>query len=118
MSPRALLLAAVKAVHSLIFFTIEIAIGYVLYAGLRGRSDRRAAVTGGIVAAECAIYAANGFRCPLTGVAERIGAERGSVTDIYLPGWLARNVARIHVPLVVWAAYLHARNLKRSRAPR
>src|ERR1700682_1605222 len=30
-------------------------------------------------------WVASGFRCPLTSLAERLGAPRGSVTDIYLP---------------------------------
>jgi hypothetical protein len=68
---------------------------YVLYAGFAGRSDRRAGIAAGVVAAESLIFAGNGFRCPLTQVAERLGAERGSVTDIYLPRWLARNLPAI-----------------------
>jgi hypothetical protein len=58
------------------------------------------------------IFAAMGFRCPLTLVAERVGAEHGAVTDIYLPRWFARNLPAIHVPLIVLAGYLHARNLR------
>ena len=40
------------------------------------------------------------------------GAERGSVTDIYLPRWFAHNLPAIHVPLIVIAGYLHTRNLR------
>jgi hypothetical protein len=109
------LLFAVKAFHSLAFFVIQTAILYLLYSGLRGKTGRRAAAAAGIATAESLIYAANGFRCPLTGVAERLGAERGSVTDIFLPGWLARNVANIYTPLFVAGLLLHARNLVRRR---
>ena len=49
---------------------------YVLYKGLRGASDRRAAIAGAIVAGETAIFLANGARCPLTGLAESLGAEK------------------------------------------
>ena len=42
------------------------------------------------------------------------GAERGSVTDIYLPKWLAHSITAIHTPLLVLMAYLHARNLRRT----
>jgi hypothetical protein len=86
---------------------------YVLWAGFRGRSDRRAAIAGGMVASESLIFAANRFRCPLTQVAERVGAERGSVTDIYLPRWFAHNLPAIHAPLILLAGYLHGRNLRR-----
>ena len=64
---------------------------YVLYAGLRGRIGRRAGIAGGIVAGEVLVFVGNGFRCPLTDLAERYGVERGSVTDIYLPKWSAHT---------------------------
>jgi len=65
---------------------------YVLWAGFARRSDRRAAIAAGVVAGETLLFAANGFRCPLTQVAESLGAERGSVTDIFLPKWFAHNL--------------------------
>jgi hypothetical protein len=106
-------LTVVKTVHTAAWFSIESCVGYVLYAGLVGRTDRRVAVAAGVVAAEVLVFAGNGFRCPLTDVAERLGAEDGSVTDIYLPKWVAHNLPGIHVPLLALAAYLHGRNLAR-----
>jgi hypothetical protein len=88
---------------------------YVLYAGLRGRTGRRVGIAGGIVAGEVLVFAGNGFRCPLTELAERYGAPSGSVTDIYLPKWFAHNMPAIHTPLLALMIYLHARNLRRSR---
>ena len=108
-------LRAVKAIHTLAWFSIEACMAYVLCAGFARRSDRRAGIAAGVVAAETLIFAGNGFRCPLTQVAERLGAERGSVTDIYLPRWFARNLPAIHVPLIGLAAFLHARNLRTRR---
>ncbi len=86
---------------------------YVLYAGLRGRTDRSVGIAGGIVAGEVLVFAGSGFRCPLTALAERYGARSGSVTDIYLPRWFAHNMPAIHAPLLVLMTYLHARNLRR-----
>ena len=34
----------------------------------------------------------NHGRCPLTTLAEKLGAEKGTITDIFLPQWIARNV--------------------------
>jgi len=110
---RPLELLSVKAVHSLAFLVIQSAILYLIYKGLRRESDRRAAVAAGIAATETLIYVGNGFRCPLTGLAESLGAEKGSVTDIFLPKWLAANIARIYDPLFFLALLLHARNLRR-----
>ena len=80
----------IKVVHTLAWFSIESCMLCVLYAGFARRSDRRAGIAAGVVAGESLVYTADGFRGPLTGVAEHLGAQRGSVTDLYLPsGWPA-----------------------------
>lgn len=100
-------LAAVKTVHTIAWLSIESCLLAVLYTGFTGRAGRRTAIAAAVVTGETLIFAASGFRCPLTIVAERLGAERGSVTDIYLPRWLARNLPAIHVPLLLLAVFLH-----------
>jgi len=108
------MLSAVKLVHTLVWLSVESCTVYVLWAGFKKRSDRRTAIAAGVVASESLIFAVNGFRCPLTQVAERVGADHGSVTDIYLPRWFARKLPAIHVPLILVAVYLHGRNLQRQ----
>ncbi len=103
-------LVGVKAVHSLLYFAIEYCMGYLIYAGLKGREDRRTAMAAGVVGGESLIFLGNRCRCPLTGVAEHLGAASGSVTDIYLPGFLASHLVLIHVPLLALALCLHVRN--------
>lgn len=85
---------------------------YVLWAGFTRQSDCRAGIAAAVVAGESLVLAANGFRRPLTQIAQRAAAERGSVTDIYLPRWFAHNLPAIHVPLIVLAGYLHTTNLR------
>jgi hypothetical protein len=111
-------LKAIKLIHTLAWFSIESCMLYVLWAGFRGRSDRRIAIAAGVVASETTVFAANGFRCPLTQIAERVGAERGSVTDMYLRRWLAHNLPAIHVPLIALAGYLHRRKLGEAMTTR
>jgi hypothetical protein len=111
---RPVALAAIKAVHTLAWFSIESCMIYLLYAGFRKQSDRRAGIAGAVVAGESLIFAANGFRCPLTKMAVEFGAARGGVTDIFLPRWFAHNLPAIHVPLLVLAVGLHLRNIRSS----
>jgi hypothetical protein len=113
--PRPAVVAGIKTFHTLAWVSTESCVLYVLYAGLRGRTDRRAGTAGAIVAGEVLVFAGNGFRCALTELAERNGAQDGSVTDIYLPKWFAHNMPAIHTPLLVLMTYLHARNLRRLR---
>lgn len=110
-----MLLKAVKVFHTLAWFSIEACMLYVLYSGVRGQSDRRAGIAASVVALETLVFAANGFHCPLTAVARNLGDGTGSVTDIYLPHWLARNLPAIHVPLIMAAGFLHWRNLSTAR---
>ena len=105
-------LALLKTVHTAIWLLVESAMVYLIVAGLRGRTDRRTGVAAGLVGTESVVFLANGANCPLTALATRLGAESGSVTDIYLPRWLAHNLPLIHVPLVLLAIYLHSRNLR------
>jgi hypothetical protein len=110
MDQRRLLLRAVKSFHTFAWFTIEACMAYVLYTGIRDRADRKTGAAAVVVAGETLIFAANGFHCPLTAVAQDLGDGKGSVTDIYLPRWLARNLPGIHVPLILAAVLLHWRN--------
>jgi hypothetical protein len=104
-------LLIVKSLHTAIWFTVESALLYVLFSGFRGRTDRATKIAAGVVAMEIGVFLGNGARCPLTNVAESLGAESGSVTDIYLPDWFARNLPVIHIPLVLSAVYLHRGSL-------
>jgi hypothetical protein len=110
-------LTLIRAGHTLAWLSIEACLVSVLYDGCSARTDRRTALVGAVVAGESLVFVANGFRCPLTRLAERLGAENGSVTDIWLPGWLARNLPAIHVPLIALALILHGRNLRRRGRP-
>ena len=114
--PQHAAIAAVKTIHTLAWLSIEACAVYTLYAGFAGRADKRAAAAAAAVAGEVLLFAGNGFRCPLTELAGRLGARSGSVTDIFLPRWFAHNLPAIHAPFVVLTVYLHARNLRRSRS--
>lgn len=111
-------LRAVKSFHTLAWFLIEACMVYLLFAGVRGQTDKRSAVAACVVAGETLMFAANGFHCPLTAVAKNLGDETGSVTDIYLPRRLARNLPAIHVPLILLAVALHRRNIVAARTRR
>jgi len=101
------MLLAVKAVHSAIFLVMVAAIGWLVATGLRGRQDRTVALAAGLVAAESAVFVANRGVCPLTPLAERYGAARGGVSDIFLPDALARTIPWWAGSLAVLGFALH-----------
>jgi hypothetical protein len=108
-------LVAIKTVHTAAFFSIGSCLAYFAYSSLAKRSDRRAAIAGAVVTGETVVYALNGFRCPLTSLAERLGSEHGSVADIYLPPWIEAHLPYVTGPIFAGAVVLHARNIVRSR---
>jgi hypothetical protein len=108
---RALALTAVKTVHTLAFVAVAGSILVILFDGLRGRPSPRTGVATAVALAECAIFAGNGFVCPLTPVAERLGARRGSVSDIFLPDVVARNLTWISSSVLALGIGLNLRAL-------
>lgn len=82
----------IKFVHTLIFWILSLCVLYTVYSALMGRIDTWTWVALGLVLAESVTLAAAGWTCPLTILAERQGALKGSVTDIFLPKWFADRI--------------------------
>jgi len=106
---RAAALAVIKALHTMIFASVGGAIGLFVWDGLRQQPGRRAAVALGIVLTESAVYASNNQVCPLTPLAEELGADRGSVADIFLPDWFARRIPLLGSTAVLLGLVLNLR---------
>jgi hypothetical protein len=111
--PRArAILTAVRAFHSAVFLVMLSAIAWLVGTGITGRRDRSVALAAGLVAIESGVFVANRGVCPLTPLAERYGARRGGVSDIFLPDTLARNIPFWATPLVVLGFALHVRRMR------
>lgn len=82
----------VKLVHTLIFWLLSACVVVVLLSGIADRVTTWTWIAVGLVALESIVLAVSGWTCPLTLLAERLGAARGSVTDLFLPNWLADRV--------------------------
>jgi hypothetical protein len=104
-------LTVIRAVHSAIFVVQLASIGWLVATGLMDRRDRSVALAGGLVAAEAVVFLANDGVCPLTPLAERYGARRGGVSDIFLPDVLARTIPIWATTLIAVAAGLHVRGV-------
>jgi hypothetical protein len=105
---RYVVLFSIRAFHSAVFQVMLSAIGWLVATGLTGRRDQSVAVAAGLVTIESAVFLANEGVCPLTPLAERYGARRGGVSDIFLPDALARTIPVWATGLVVLGSTLHA----------
>jgi len=86
---RAVALHAVKIVHTVAWAFFAGCILVIPVFAWLGQF-RAVGILAIIVLIEIAILAANGWCCPLTGVAARYTDDRADNFDIYLPLWLAR----------------------------
>jgi hypothetical protein len=82
----------IKLVHTLIFWILSACVVYALFSGFANRIDIWTWVAVGLLLVESVVLVVSGWTCPLTILAERQGALRGSVTDIFLPKWFADRI--------------------------
>ena len=94
----------IKLVHTVIFVIQWGFLLYLLYAAVTRTYHWLALVAIGSLMINGVALLRNRWRCPLTTLAERYGAERGAVSDIFLPRLLARNMFKYLT--VVFAAEL------------
>jgi hypothetical protein len=108
-------LSAVKGIHTAIFASVAACILVFLADGVSGRPGRRGVTAMAIALAESAVYASNNQVCPLTPLAEELGAERGSVVDIFLPDWASRRIPLVGGSALLLALVLNLRAWARLR---
>jgi hypothetical protein len=108
-------LIAIKAFHSAVFLVMLSAICWLVATGITGRRDQSVAIAATLVGIESGVFLANAGVCPLTPLAERYGAARGGVSDIFLPDALARTIPIWATSLVVLGATLHVAGWARAR---
>ncbi len=88
--------------HSLVFWFMLACLVYILYCGVTGTFNLFLLVALIAVLTEGVVLILNRWRCPLTALAEKLGAEKGSVTaDMFLPAVVARNTFRVSTILFV-----------------
>jgi hypothetical protein len=101
----------IKVIHTGIFVLLSCCVLYVVASGALNRITRW--TWGAVVAivVEGVVLAASGGRCPLTTVAERLGAADGSVSDIFLPRWAADQIFPICTAIFLIGCVLVAARL-------
>lgn len=92
MRPVKITIFHVKLIHTVIFWVLSSCVLYALYSGIADSITTWTWIAVGLVLVESVILAAFGWTCPLTILTERLGAARGSVSDIFLPKWFADRI--------------------------
>jgi hypothetical protein len=110
---RPAVLAAIRLVHTVAFFSIGMCIIVYVWEGVRGRAGRRAAASLSVALAEAFVYLSNNQVCPLTPLAEELGADDGAVVDMYLPRWLSSRIPQVSTTMLIVGLGLSLRALRR-----
>lgn len=99
----------IKVAHTIVFWALSACVIYALYSGIAGDITTWTWLAVGLLFVESVVLIVSGWTCPLTLLAERQGAVRGSVADIFLPTWFADRIFRIcgtaygiAVVLILW----------------
>jgi hypothetical protein len=107
-----LTVAHIKVIHTAIFVLLSCCVLYVLASGALNRITPWTWGAAVAIVVEGLVLVASGGRCPLTTVAERLGAVDGSVTDIFLPRWFADRIFPICTTVfLIGCAFVAARLL-------
>jgi hypothetical protein len=93
-------IVAIKALHTAIFGVLMGCVVYVALAGVRDRMTRRATLALVAILGEGLVISRNHGRCPLTDIVEELGGDHGSVSDIFLPRWIADHIPHISSALL------------------
>ena len=109
--PMRLTVVHIKVIHTSIFVLLSCCVLYVLASGALNRITRWTWASAVAIVVEGLVLAASGGRCPLTTVAERLGAVDGSVSDIFLPLWFADRIFPICTALFLIGCALVAARL-------
>ena len=82
----------VKLAHTVIFWILSLCVVYALFSALANRITTWTWVAVALLLFESLVLVMSGWTCPLTILAQRLGAGRGSVADIFLPEWFADRI--------------------------
>ena len=96
---RNVALHVVKGAHTVVFLALGAGVLETLRAGICQRPSRATGLAIVATFGEGVVLLASGNRCPLTGLAEELGAADGRVSDIFLPAWFARRIPSIFATL-------------------
>jgi hypothetical protein len=88
-------IVAIKMTHTAIFALLMSCVVFSGLAGVRNRMTRRSALALVAILGEGLVISRNQGRCPLTDIVEELGSEHGWVSEIFLPGPVARHIPHI-----------------------
>jgi hypothetical protein len=86
----------VKVVHTIAFYMMSAVLLMMVYEVVVDRITLITWNAAGLFLAEGIVLLLNRGRCPLTSLAESLGASSGQITDLFLPKWFADQIFKVY----------------------
>lgn len=96
----------IKVAHTVAFFLMSGVLLLMVYEVIIDRITLLSWHATGLFLAEGSVLLLNRGRCPLTSMAERLGASSGQITDLFLPKWFADRIFKVYGVLFVGSLVL------------
>lgn len=91
----------VKVVHTVAFYMMSAVLLMMVYEVVVDRITWITWNAAGLFLAEGIVLLLNRGRCPMTSMAEDLGASSGQITDLFLPKWFADQIFKVYGVLFV-----------------
>ena len=103
------MLKLIRSVHTAIYIILAASVCLLLFAAITAWSGTLVIAAAMAVAVEVVVFTANGFECPLTGLARKYGAEesKGYVFDTVLPVRVTRLTFRVFGTMLALAGLIY-----------
>ena len=82
----------IKLIHTAIFYLFSGCVVYALYSGLVNQITLWTWTSVAVIFAEGVVLAVFGWKCPLTILAEKLGARTDLIGTMFLPKWFEDRV--------------------------
>lgn len=89
----------IKFFHTLVFFFMAACLIYILYCGLTATFNCFLVVAISAILTEGIVLICNGWRCPFTMLAQKYGAVKAGVTDLFLPACISKHTFKVSTVL-------------------
>ncbi len=86
----------IKLIHTAVFIAMNVFLAILIFEVIADRISFLSWLSIAALLIESVVLVANGWRCPISIYAEKIGATDGHESDIFLPLWFTDQIPLVY----------------------
>jgi hypothetical protein len=90
----------IKSIHTAIFIAMNVFLAILILEVITDRISYLSWLSIAALLTESVVLIANGWRCPISIYAEKVGATNGHESDIFLPLWFTDQIPLVYGSLL------------------